>query len=79
MATQEELLEYKNSDASCNNEIDNQCCWGVAYEIHETIWDKELTGFLEDHESRGYLEEKITFYPKVGTLFLYTSNAESVS
>ena len=72
IATQKDLLEYRKSveqharkSVSTNDEIDDECCWGVAFKIHKYVWEKQVKGFL-DHEFRGgYEPKKMTFYPRV--------------
>ena len=72
MATQKELLEYRKSiewhqrkSTSTNDEIDDECCWGVAYQIHKYIWEQEVKERLEHEFRGGYEQKKMTFYPRV--------------
>ena len=38
--------------------------WGVAYEIEDSVWEKEIQKQLDHREKGGYNQTVTTFYPK---------------
>ena len=48
------LLESKKDDK----------VWGVAYEVEDSIWEKEIEKQLDHREKGGYNQNVTSFYPK---------------
>ena len=38
--------------------------WGVAYEVEDSVWEKQIEKQLDHREKGGYNQNKTTFYPK---------------
>ena len=68
-ATKEQLLDYKDSHDPRNDEIDDECCWGVAYQMHRYVWEQEVKEWMQNKFQGGYQEKRLTFYPRVSTVW----------
>ena len=70
----ENLVEYKNSNISDDDEIDDECCWGVAYEIDDVVWTGEAAQEWVQYKLQGgYKEMKLAFYPQVSNIICASS------
>lgn len=38
--------------------------WGVAYEVDDNLWEKEVRAHLDHREKGGYSQHKVLFHPK---------------
>ena len=64
-ASHQQLIEYKKLFQTNNKEIDDECCWGVAYQVHKYVWEQEVQE-RQNHKMWDGIEEKtMTFYPSV--------------
>ena len=43
---------------------DNDKVWGVAYEVDDELWEKEICAQLDHREKGGYTQHRIQFHPK---------------
>ena len=64
-ATADELLAYRDSKEQDNDKIQDECCWGIAYQIHKYIWENEVKEQIVNKFCEGYQEKRITLYPRV--------------
>ena len=64
-ATADELLTYRDSKEQDEEKIEDQSCWGIAFQIHKYIWENEVKEQIVTKFCEGYLEKRMTFYPRV--------------
>ena len=68
-ASNEDLLEYKQQSALDDSEIDDECCWGVAYQISDDKWEEESFQLkVEKNNPDGFVSTRKTFYPVVSKM-----------
>ena len=64
-ATVDELLAYRDSKEQDDEKIQDECCWGIAYQIHKYIWENEVKEQIVNKFCEGYQEKRMTLYPRV--------------
>ena len=77
MKTREQLTQYAKSRVLNDQDIDNECCWGVAYEINDILWKQNVEEKLVNTGYGIYREKRVTFYPRVRDISINYVNCKS--